>query len=178
MTVLTIEGVDCSGKSTVAKKLSDKLNMLIIKGSSFEQSECNNEELFHHFTKLANIDNAIVDRHIYSNRTYATLYKDYAILTDEQRTTIEDKFKDNTVVIYLTAPEETIINRLEERGDEYVTTDKVSSILNMYKTVMADAIANSVAVLTYDTSKMSSDEIVEDIIKVIQEPEEHNKDEQ
>ncbi|PAV30327.1 hypothetical protein CIL05_07605 [Virgibacillus profundi] len=174
---ILIDGVDASGKSTVAHKLSDKLNMLEVRGSSFELADCTNEELYKHFTKVANLDNAIIQRGIYSNRTYATLYQDYAILSHEQRTTIEDKFKDNTVVIYLTAPEETIINRLEERGDDYVTTDKVSSILGLYKTVMTDAISNSVAVLTYDTSKLSSDEIVEDIIKVIQEPEEHLSDE-
>lgn len=164
MTVYILEGSDATGKTTLAKQLSDKLELLTIKGSSFEQSDCTNEELYKHFKKVANLDNVIVDRHIYSNRIYATLYKDYAILSDKQRTKIENIFKQDALVIYLTADEETIIKRLKQRGDKYVTPDKVAPILNLYQVAISDALDNNVTVLYYDTSILSTEEIVEDIL--------------
>jgi len=161
--VIAIEGCDATGKTTLAKQLSDKLNMLIVKGSSFENAECDNTQLFKHFNKVANASNVIIDRTIYSNRVYATLYDDYAILTDEQRMQIEDKFKNKTLVLYLTADVDTIIDRINVRGDDYVTPDKIQSIVSNYNSVMSDAMNNDVIVLTYNTTEWTTNGIVDDV---------------
>ncbi len=40
--------------------------------------------MFEHFNKLADEDNVIIDRYIYSNLVYARKFNDYSILTEEQ----------------------------------------------------------------------------------------------
>lgn len=165
---IIIEGVDGSYKTTVAKKLSKKLGAPVIKGSSFELATGTNEQLFQHFLQLTQLTNAIIDRSIYSNRVYATLYPKYTILTHNQREQIEEKIRDNSIVIYLSANSEIIIDRLEERGDEYITSDKVKDILGMYNTVMTDAVHNNIKVYTFDTGILSSEDIVNQILEIVE----------
>lgn len=161
---IALEGCDAVGKSTLAKQLSNKLNLLVVQGSSFENAQQDNAGLFQHFIKVANVKNVIFDRTIYSNRVYATLYNDYSILSDTQRKEIEKRIKDKTIVVHLTADTDTIINRINTRGDDYVTSDKVKPIVDMYTQVMQEASDNGVTVLTYDTSKMTTDEIAMSIM--------------
>lgn len=110
--MIILEGNECCFKSTVASKLNEKLDYPIIKGSSFELAQCNNEELYKHFIEFAKNKNVIMDRFIYSNQVYATLYKDYAILTDTQRKSIEEMVFDKAKVYYLYAPDEVIKKEL------------------------------------------------------------------
>lgn len=160
--LIILEGNECCFKSTVAEKLSKELNIPVIKGSTFEFSKCTNGELFERFRSLAEMDNAIIDRFIYSNRVYATLYEDYAILTNEQRREIEDIIRHKSTVYYLHADDDVIETRIELRGDEYVNTDMVSKINDEYSEIMLDA---AVRISAYDTNEWSSDEITEDIVK-------------
>lgn len=162
-----IEGVDGSFKSTIAKKLSDKFHLPIVRGSSFKLATGTNEELYKFSLGLTQLNNTIIERGIYSNRVYATLYPEYTILTHEQRQKIENKMKSNTIVIYLTASPDVIIDRLEKRGDEYITTDRVEDIIGMYNAVMSDAVHNGIKVYTYDTGILSSDDIVAQISEIL-----------
>lgn len=160
-------GSDGTFKTTIANKLSSKLNLPINKGSSFELSTGSNKELFE-FSKgvIADKKYQITDRFIYSNRVYATLYPEYTVLTDTQREKIENKIKKTgSIVIYLVASPDIIINRIKERGDEYITTDEIPSILRLYNIAMTDAVDNGVIVYTYDTGVLSSDKIVEQILQ-------------
>ncbi|MEM5599348.1 hypothetical protein AAHB53_28775 [Niallia circulans] len=106
--MIILEGNECCFKSTVASKLSEKSGYPIIKGSSFELSQCTNKELYEHFINFSINDNVIMDRFIYSNQVYATLYKDFAILTNDQRKHIEKLVFDKSIVYYLYAPDEVI----------------------------------------------------------------------
>lgn len=120
MTLIILEGPDCCFKSTVAAKLSKELKYPIIKGSSFELAKSGNEKLFEHFNKLADEDNVIIDRFVYSNLVYAKKFKDYSILTERQLRFIEDKIKAKAKVVYLHADPSVIKKRLRVRGDEYI----------------------------------------------------------
>lgn len=93
MTLIILEGPDCCFKSTVAAKLSKELKYPIIKGSSFELATSGNEKLFEHFNKLADEDNVIIDRFVYSNLVYAKKFKDYSILTEQQLDLLRIKLK-------------------------------------------------------------------------------------
>lgn len=79
-----------------------------------------NEKLFEHFNKLADEDNVIIDRFVYSNLVYAKKFKDYSILTERQLRFIEDKIKAKAKVVYLHADPSVIKKRLRVRGDEYI----------------------------------------------------------
>ena len=113
--LIILEGMDCTGKTTLANKLSEKLGFSIVKGSSFEQAKSGNEALFAGFLELTKLKNTILDRFIYSNEVYAKIYEDYSILTDEQRRFIEREITGSALLIYLTAKNEVLIERLGER---------------------------------------------------------------
>jgi thymidylate kinase len=158
--LIILEGNECCFKTTVAEKLSKQLNLPVVKGSTFEFSKCTNKELFERFKSLTELDNVIIDRFIYSNRVYATLYEDYAILTDEQRQEIEDRIKQKSTVYFLFADDKVIENRIKERGDDYVVPEMVHKINDLYDVTMSQS---NLRVVAYDTNDWSSDEIVGDI---------------
>jgi thymidylate kinase len=162
MTLIILEGNEANFKTTVANKLSKLINFPVVKGSTFEHAQCTNEELFEKFKELSELDNTILDRFIYSNRVYATLYRDFAILTNDQRKEIEERIKGKATLIYLHADDEIIKQRIEQRGDDYVDTDMVSAINNEYIKTINEA---GIQRISYNTSEWNSDEIVRDIAK-------------
>lgn len=161
---IVIDGCDATYKTTLANKLAKKLNFPVIKGSTFELSKCDNKQLFDRFLKLAQLDNVVIDRFIYSNLVYASLYSDYAILNQSQFDEIEKLIKDKSLLIYLTSDAKTIKNRLRNRGDDYVNEDMIEKILDKYAEVMNKS---SLTIHTYDTKLWDGDMIVEDIMKRI-----------
>ncbi|AVB11515.1 AAA family ATPase [Bacillus velezensis] len=165
MTMIILEGTDCCYKSTVADKLRKELGYPVIKGSSFELAKSGNEKLFEHFNKLADEDNVIIDRYIYSNLVYAKKFKDYSILTEEQQRTIEEKIRDKAKVIYLHADPKVIKQRLLERGDEYIKDRDIEPVLKLYRKVMSDA---GLHTYSWDTEQWSSDDIVEGLIHLFE----------
>lgn len=165
MTMIILEGTDCCYKSTVADKLSKELGYPVLKGSSFELAKSGNEKLFEHFNKLADEDNVIIDRYIYSNLVYAKKFKDYSILTEEQQRTIEKKIRDKAKVIYLYADAKVIKQRLRERGDEYINDRDIEPVLGLYREVMSDV---GLHTYSWDTEQWNSDEIVEDLIQLFE----------
>lgn len=165
MTLIILEGPDCCFKSTVAAKLSKELKYPIIKGSSFELAKSGNEKLFEHFNKLADEDNVIIDRFVYSNLVYAKKFKDYSILTERQLRFIEDKIKAKAKVVYLHADPSVIKKRLRVRGDEYIEGKDIDSILELYREVMSNA---GLHAYSWDTGQWSSDEIAKDIIFLVE----------
>lgn len=158
--LIILEGNECCFKTTIAEKLSKKLNIPVVKGSSFEFSQCTNEQLFERFKELCELDNVIIDRFIYSNRVYATLYEDFAILTDEQRKQIEELIHKKAKVYYLYADEKIIKQRISQRGDDYVNLDMVGKINKEYSGTMLDA---GIATVSFDTNEWNSDEITKEI---------------
>ncbi|MGQ9007614.1 hypothetical protein ACTXHP_05190 [Bacillus stercoris] len=164
MTLIILEGPDCCFKSTVAAKLSEELKCPIIKGSSFELATSGNEKLFEHFNKLADQDNVIIDRFVYSNLVYAAKFKDYSIITEEQQRAIEEKIRHKAKVIYLHADPKVIKKRLLARGDEYIVNEDIEPVLELYNQVIDNM---GLHMNSWDTNEWNSDEIVEDIIHLI-----------
>ncbi|MED3511478.1 AAA family ATPase [Bacillus velezensis] len=165
MTMIILEGTDCCYKSTVADKLSKELGYPIIKGSSFELAKSGNEKLFEHFNKLADEDNVIIDRYIYSNLVYARKFKDYSILTEDQQREIEEKIRYKAKVVYLHADPKVIKQRLLERGDEYINDRDIEPVLELYREVMSDV---GLHTYSWDTEQWNSDEIVEGLIQLFE----------
>ena len=157
MTIYITEGSDAAGKSTLSESLSKKLNMPIYHGSSFEASKSSNEVLFNSFLKYTNLDDIIIDRYTYSNLVYATLYKDYSIITYEQLEQIENLIKNKAVLVYLYADSEVIKSRLNSRGDDYVKADMVDSILAEYEKVLSKS---KLFKMKFNTNKLTTEQIV------------------
>lgn len=164
---IIIEGVDGSYKSTVAQKLHNRLGYPIVKGSSFEFAKGSSEDLFNFKKSILTKDDQIIDRSLFSNLVYATIYPEYTRLNGIQQKKLEAVIRENSVVVYLTASPDTIISRLEQRGDEYVSTDKVASIITEYSRVMSQAVEDDVKIYTFDTGVLSSDSVVEQIVELL-----------
>ena len=163
---ILIEGSDATFKTTVADKLSKRLNRKVIKGSSFEMSECSNKELFEKFQEIHSHKNVIIDRSVFSNYVYATIYGK-TVLTDAQRSVIENQFRTNTMTIYLHASAKDIQNRIEIRGDDDIKGDMIPSILFLYGIILDEAQANEVPIMKFNTSNLSSDTVVNTIVNFL-----------
>lgn len=164
---IILEGTDGTFKTTIANKLSQKLDFPIEKGSDFESATGTQEQLFNFFSSRIDGRSKILDRYIYSNLSYTQVYPEYTRINDEQKTILENKIRNSSIIIYLTASVDTIVSRIEERGDEYVTTDKIEPIIKSYNKVISEAVENDMKVYTFDTSVLSSDKITQQIVDLI-----------
>ncbi|MFC8686025.1 hypothetical protein [Brevibacillus porteri] len=163
--LVILEGNECNYKTTVAEKLSKKTGMSIIKGSSFEQSKFTNEKLFNNFKEILSLKNTIVDRYIFSNLVYASLYDDYSIINTLQREIIESELiKNESVVVYLYSDVDVLSYRLGNRGDDYVKQDKLQAINDKYSEVLSET---TVPILHVNTKSVSSTFIANYIYKLI-----------
>lgn len=157
-------GSDAVFKTTVANLLSKELGYPIVKGSDFESATKPQNQLFNFFMSKIKGEPKIIDRFIYSNLVYTELFPEYTRISNEQKNYIEGKMSANSIVVYLTASPETIISRLEERGDEYIEGKDIASILEIYEKVMFNAKKNGVQVLEFDTDYYSSKDIVKELV--------------
>ena len=157
-----VVGTDCSGKTSLVNLLAETLKFTVIKGSSFELSNCTNEELFEKFLLFAGLDEVVFDRFHLCNEVYSPMYDDFASLTDEQRREIELEFEGNAVIIYLYADDEVLEQRFNSRGDDYVTLDKLKYAKSKYEEALSKV--EHLPVVKFDTGKMTTKEIVEEIL--------------
>ena len=162
--LIKVIGCDASGKTTFIKALSKELGYPIVKGSSFEQSKTSQDELFEKFKANQELENTILDRDFYCNLSYAPLYKDYAMISDDQFKWLEFIADPKSLLIYLYADAETLQLRLNERGDDYVKAERIPEILAKYEETLSMSKVNYVQ---FDTSDIDTDEMVELTKKVL-----------
>lgn len=161
MTIIVV-GCDCTGKTTLIDRISKKFGIEVLRGSSFElTANKTNEELYNTFMNLTTVRNVIFDRFMYCNYVYAPLYEDYSRLTKYQIGLIESQMVNDTVVIHLTADKETIMERFNTRGEEYVTEDKIQTILDSYDEILKDS---KLKVIKFNTTELSVDDIMEKLM--------------
>ncbi|UUV27466.1 deoxynucleoside kinase [Lysinibacillus capsici] len=142
--------------------LSDITEFKVVKGSSFQHSQCSQDELFEKFLEFTKMDSVIFDRFHICNEIYAPMYDDFAMLSDEQRRFIEQEMKGNAIVIYLYADDEVLENRFNSRGDDYVSLEKLKYAKGKYEEALHKV--EHLEVVKFDTGKMTTKEIVEQIL--------------
>lgn len=157
-----VVGTDCSGKTSLVEMLSDISEFEVVKGSSFEHSKCTQDELFEKFLEFTKLDDVIFDRFTYCNEIYAEMYDDFAMLSDKQRRFIEQEMKDKATIIYLYADDEVLEKRFDSRGDDYVPLDKIKYAKGKYEESLSKV--KDLEVVKFDTGKMATKEIVEQIL--------------
>ena len=162
--LIKVIGCDASGKTTFIKALSKELGYPVVKGSSFSQSECTQDELFEKFKQNQELENTILDRDFYCNMCYAPLYKDYAMISDDQFKWLEFIADPKSLLIYLYADTKTLQKRLNERGDDYVKAERIPEILASYENVLSKSKVNYVQ---FDTSDIDTEEMVKLTKKVL-----------
>ena len=129
--IVILEGCDCVGKTTFAQMLAEKTGYEIVKGSSFEIAELGQFGMYEHMFELLDRDNIIIDRFLYSNLVYGSIY-DYPMMLPIQYLSLVQKLNKVGMVVYLHAHESVIRGRMESRGDDMIKTYDISRILDTY----------------------------------------------
>lgn len=136
MSIVILCGSDCSGKSTFAERLQEITGYDIVKGSSFEIAELGSDGMFEHMMNLLDKENVIIDRFMWSNLVYGSLFN-YPMMTEEQFDALVDKVDEKeAIVLYLHAPLGTLEFRMNNRGDDMIKVENLSNILTKYKEEM------------------------------------------
>lgn len=162
---IIIVGCDGTGKTSVVERLQEELGYEVRKGSSFEiVANKTSDEIFDTLSDLIYDENVIFDRFSYCNYVYAPLYNDYSRLTKEHVRFLERELKGCAIVVHLTATNKTILERFAVRGEDYVTADKLTAIKLGYEEILEDC---TLPLFTYKTDTITTEQIVEDILDIV-----------
>lgn len=124
--VIILEGCDCTGKTTLAKKLCEKYKLMY---NHVTSKDPNNYE---YYLTTMKIDNTLWDRHLLGEMIYPTVYNRKGNLDLDLLTDLINKANENKVVILvLTEDDEEIIRRINaERPLEDNQTRKNIHFIN------------------------------------------------
>lgn len=129
--IIVLEGCDAVGKTTFANMLAEKTGYEIVKGSSFEISELGAFGMYEHMWELLDRDNIIIDRFLYSNLVYGSLYN-YPMMQPVQYFSLVQKLNRTSLVVYLHAHQHIIAERMTNRGDDMIKVEDIGKILDRY----------------------------------------------
>lgn len=160
--VILLEGPDKCGKSTLAKNLSNLLDIPIRKHSetrSAQEALGSAVQVLNEYTG----EDEIWDRFYYpSDLVYGELVGDYTIpvgLRSFYLSYVEQRLQFfETVVVYCYAPIETMIKRLEEEPDHYVNAKQLKAVRAAYKEIVYSDI--DLPVISLNSDLLSEEEMV------------------
>lgn len=153
---IIIEGPDGAGKSTLAEKLADALDMNILK-----MTANGGQSVPEYLQKLA-CDGVIIDRCWVSEQIYSDLFKrEPRIDNDDAEALTELCGLIGIPIIVLLPPLHVVIDRLNERGDEYADV-VCPNIMKIHKRYQAWAKAHDNVIALKDNSTMIA---MEEVLK-------------
>lgn len=126
--IIILEGVDGAGKSTLAKQMSEEYNMPI-HHFSYPKTEEEKANMFQMYADaIHEYGNGIFDRCWYSEMVYGPMLREKSCISWEQMIELEKLLASNGggLLVHCTAPFETIWNRFETRGDDYIKQDRAT----------------------------------------------------
>lgn len=145
---IIIEGPDCAGKSTLAKSLAGALDMNILK-----MTANGSQSVPEYLQKLA-CDGVIIDRCWVSEQVYSDLFgREPRIDHDNAEALTELCERIGIPIIVLLPPLHVIIDRLNERGDEYADV-VCPNIVEIYKRYRKWTEKHDAAIVLEDNSTM------------------------
>lgn len=165
MAIIVLEGCDCSGKSTFAQKLAEKLGYEIVKGSSFEISKLGQDGMFEHMSNLLDRENIIIDRFLYSNLVYGSLF-DYPMMTPQQYDHLVEKLDEKAFLVYMYAHKDKLSYRMQSRGDDMVKVENIESILEKYRHEMFEDFRPSLSLNVDTTSFEDVDKAIDLVVNI------------
>ena len=128
-------GPDGAGKSTIAKEWSEKLDMPIIENDYREPDKLSKT------MEYLDLDNIIFDRLYYPDHLVYSKIKGKELSEEEleawDNLRLLLPFKE-VAYIYVTAPDELLYKRLNERGDDYIELEDIPKIKQGYEEILKD----------------------------------------
>lgn len=165
---IIIEGSDCSGKSTLINLLVNKYHLPVVKGSDFEIAQQGAEKMFDYMNDIFNSKEIVIlDRSFISNLVYAPLF-DANILTQEHVEHLLNKIKSKSFVVHLQGDEDVIIDRLNQRGDDYIKEENIKDIIAGYKDV-TKKLEQHIDITHFNISTHSSHDVFIILSKILEQ---------
>lgn len=139
--VLIFEGCDASGKTTIQDILKEIIRHAFVVHTSAPTKGNSKEYFYNLLNKLVEFSDILnqplfFDRFHIGELVYGSIFRPETIdrMVEEKMYQLEaELLKQNARIIYVTASPEVIARRIQERGDWYITTNDVQSILDRYE---------------------------------------------
>lgn len=130
--IVIIEGLDGVGKTTIAKQIEKDYKYEYIHESYTDNVKAKEDRILLMLARLMEDEKYIYDRTtLIDDFVYSFLNKQQSTLSNYQQIIIEILKK--CKVIHLELDEKIRKKRFEQRGDEYITSDKIKLIDKQYK---------------------------------------------
>ena len=135
MSVIILEGCDKTGKTTLAKRLSEVTGYNIIKCSAPE-----GDPYIEYVSKLFNVDNVIFDRFCYGELVYGPIYRKKSQLSDVQLYNIELLLQARDAqLIYCYADQDFIVEKFKTEDETFAKEEDINQILLRYDDVVKNS---------------------------------------
>ena len=141
--VILVDGIDCSGKSTLVESLGKKFPGIVIK-PNYRPKDKSDKEISkykrHAYAVMEFINQnrkdlfIILDRFYSSELVYSKVKRKYDAFDDMSYTRIERSLASLPhLYIYCAPSKEVIIERLKTRGDDYINEKDVDKLYQRYE---------------------------------------------
>jgi len=148
--IIQLSGIDCSGKSTLAKKLSIMTGASIIKYSVPKEGDDflkkGYEELDIYENKLA-----IYDRGVWGCFMYQDILDQPQMPLKDILAYAKEFTKRGNMIWWVTAPISEIIRRMDRRGDEFVGVENLEKIMGRYYQIFKHLKINNIPYYKIET---------------------------
>ena len=168
--MIHIEGVDGAGKTTVLNILMDiiKHSMMFHTSAPPKRLETDYYEnvlsRFYEFSETLK-QPIFIDRFHIGELVYGSHFRKHTMTPENvEKLWALDKQKPNAKLIYIFASEETILSRLTNRGDWFISNNDISPIIKSYEETL---LKSSMPIFRWDTSNGIKDEDVISAVKFI-----------
>lgn len=131
---IIIEGCDCSGKTTLCKKLQERYTNIV----SVVHDTYNDPSDYHFYREQARKTNTIYDRHFIGEYVYPQVYHRQAKLSEFDKIRLCADIDEYNCLVFVLAPsDETIKNRLlaERADEEQEVKDDYTKINSAFRTL-------------------------------------------
>lgn len=160
--MIILEGIDGSGKTTLANKLKEHGYFDLHFAHDPE-----NKDLFTKYSKILDVPNSqnlILDRSFISEFVYGTVLRGVSRLNESQIRMLAQKYaRKDGKVIYLVASYNTLLKRRSKENKDLKTLQKHYKELNNSYEYIMKSLQNSIKIYKFNTDLKSTDQIIKDL---------------